>query len=136
MKDWFLPAFLTFFLWGTWGFIPKLTTKYISPISALVFEVVGVMIVGTFVLFFIGFRPEIHPKGMGFAISTGIFGILGALCYLIAISKGKVSVIVTMTALYPIFSIGLAYFILKEPINLKEGIGIVFAFIAIVLLST
>jgi len=136
MKEWFLPAFLTFFLWGTWGFIPKLTTRYISPVSAVVFETVGVMMVGVVVLFVIGFRPDIHPKGIGFALFTGVCGILGALCYLTAISKGKVSVIVTMTALYPIFSISLAYLILKEPITVKEGVGMLFALVAIVLFAT
>jgi len=135
MKDWFLPALCTFFLWGTWGFIPKITTRYISPISAVVFEATGAMMVGIIVLLILGFRPEIHPKGVGLAITTGIFGILGAFCYLIAIKKGKVSVVVTMTALYPVFSIALAYLIMKEPISLKEGIGVVFACIAIVLFS-
>ena len=135
MKDWFLPALFTFFLWGAWGFIPKITTRYLSPVSAVVFEAAGALIVGVAVLFFLGFRPDIHPKGIGLAISTGIFGILGALCYLTAIKKGKVSVVVTMTALYPLFSIGLAYFFLKEPITVKEGAGIIFACIAIVLFS-
>lgn len=136
MKEWFLPAFLTFFFWGTWGFVPKLTTRYISPLSAVVFEMVGVMVVGVVVLFIIGFRPDIHPKGIGFAMFTGACGLLGALCYLTAITKGKVSVIVTMTALYPIFSIFLAYLILKEPITVKEGVGVLFALAAIVLFST
>nr|HID58557.1 hypothetical protein [Desulfobacterales bacterium] len=135
MKVWLLPAFLAFVLWGIWGFIPKLTTQYISPTSAIIFEVVGGMIVGILVLFLVGFKPEIHPKGIGLAVSTGILGLLGALCYLIAVSKGKVSVVVTVTALYPIVSIGLAYVILKEPISLKEGLGIILAFIAIMLFS-
>lgn len=135
MKEWFLPALFTFFLWGTWGFIPKFTTRYISPISAVVFEALGAMIVGIFILAILRFRPEVHPKGIGLAIATGIFGILGALCYLTAIKKGKVSVVVTMTALYPVFSIGLAALILKEPVTLKEGIGILFSCIAIVLFS-
>ena len=125
MKDWFLPALFTFFLWGAWGFIPKITTRYLSPVSAVVFEAAGALIVGVAVLFFLGFRPDIHPKGIGLAISTGIVGILGALCYLTAIKKGKVSVVVTMTALYPLFSIGLAYFFLKEPINRFQSIGII-----------
>jgi len=135
MKVWLLPAFLAFVLWGIWGFIPKLTTQYISPTSAIIFEVVGGMIVGILVLFLVGFKPEIHSKGIGLAVSTGILGLLGALCYLIAVSKGKVSVVVTVTALYPIVSIGLAYVILKEPISLKEGLGIILAFIAIILFS-
>jgi transporter family protein len=49
--------------------------------------------------------------------------------------KGKVSVIATLIALNPVITIGLAYFILKEPITLKEGAGMVFAFIAIILFT-
>jgi len=39
MKQWLLPTFGAFVLWGLWSFIPKITTKYISPKSAIVFEV-------------------------------------------------------------------------------------------------
>ena len=53
-----------------------------------------------------------------------------------AVVKSKISVIVTMTALYPIISIGLAYLILKEPVTAKEGVGIILAFVAIVLFTT
>jgi transporter family protein len=61
--------------------------------------------------------------------------MLGALFYLFAMPKGKVSVIATLVALNPIITIGMAYFLLKEPITLKEGIGMVFAFMAIVLFT-
>jgi transporter family protein len=62
--------------------------------------------------------------------------MLGALFYLIAITRGKISTIVTLTALYPLISIALAWMVLKEPITLKEGVGMVLALIAIVLLAT
>jgi transporter family protein len=131
MKDWVFPAILSMLAWGIWGFIPKLTTKYISPVSAVIYEVLGGIIVGVFLLFFVGFRPEVQIKGICLALLTGIVGFLGALCYLMAVRQGKVSVIVTMTALYPIISIGLAYGILHESLSIKEGIGIVLALVAI-----
>ena len=135
MKAWLLPAILTMICWGIWGFIPKITTKYINPLSASVYEGLGSAIFGLIILFVLSFRPETHPKGVTLAFITGLLGMLGALFYLFAMLKGKVSVIVTMTALYPIITISLAYFILKEPITLKEGIGMVFAFVAIVLFT-
>ena len=61
--------------------------------------------------------------------------MLGALFYLFAMPKGKVSVIATLSALNPVITIALAYFILKEPITLKEGIGMIFALMAIVLFT-
>lgn len=136
MKPWLIPAFLALIMWGVWGFLPKLSTKVMSPVSVLVFEALGVFLVGAGALFFVGSNLEMVPKGMVLAVSTGIFGMLGALFYLIAIMRGKISTIVTLTALYPLISIALAWMVLKEPITLKEGAGMVLALIAIVLLAT
>jgi transporter family protein len=135
MKAWFLPASITLICWGIWGFVPKITTRYINPLSASVFEGLGTAIFTLIILFSLGFKPEIHPKGVSLAFMTGLLGMLGALFYLYAMPKGKVSVIATLVALNPVITIGLAYFILKEPITLKEGAGMVFAFIAIVLFT-
>lgn len=135
MKAWLLPASMTMICWGIWGFIPKVTTRYIHPLSASVFEGLGSAVFGLIILFYIGFKPEIHPKGVSLAIITGLLGMLGALFYLFAVPRGKVSVIATIAALNPVITIGLAYFILKEPITLKEGVGMAFAFVAIVLFT-
>jgi transporter family protein len=136
MKPWFVPAFLALMMWGVWGFLPKLSTRIMSPISVLVFQGLGVFLVAAAVLFFVGSNLETVPKGILLAVATGVFGMLGALFYLMAIKQGKVSTIVTLTALYPLISIALAWMVLKEPITLKEGMGMVLAVIAIVLLAT
>jgi len=135
MKEWLLPASMTLICWGIWGFIPKITTRYINPLSASLFEGLGSTIFALIILFSLNFKPEIHPKGVSLAFATGLLGMLGALFYLFAMPKGKVSVIATLVALNPVITIGLAYFILKEPITLKEGAGMLFALIAIVLFT-
>lgn len=136
MKDWFLPAISIPIIWGLWGLFPKLAVRYISIPSAMLFEIVGVVIFGIFFLIFVGFRPEIHPIGVAFAFFAGVFGSLGAFLYLIAVSRGKVSVIVFISALYPVVTIALAYILLREPITIKEGIGMALACIAIILFSS
>jgi len=135
MKAWLLPASMTMICWGVWGFIPKITTRYIHPLSASVFEGLGSAVFGLIILFSLSFKPEIHPKGVSLAFITGLLGMLGALFYLFAMPKGKVSVIATIAALNPVITIGLAYFFLKEPITLKEAVGMAFAFVAIVLFT-
>lgn len=135
MKEWLLPASMTLICWGIWGFIPKITTRYINPLSASVFEGLGSAIFAFIVLFSLSFKPEVHPKGVSLAFVTGLLGMLGALFYLFAMPRGKVSVIATIVALNPAITIALAYFFLKEPITLKEGLGMVFACIAIVLFT-
>lgn len=136
MKGWVFPALGTFIFWGFWGFIPKITTKYISPKSAIVYEVLGGFLVAIMVMYSMNFRPEINPKGFAMAITTGVFGFLGALCYLLAVSKGPVSLVVIVTALYPVLSILLAVIILNEPITLKQGVGILLALGAMLLIVT
>ena len=134
-NTWYVFALIAVIFWGLWGFLPKLTIKYIDPKSALVWEVIGAMIVGLVMLAVIGFKLETHPKGVVFAILTGLFALLGALAFLYAISKGKASVVVTMTALYPLIAIALSFFVLHETITIKQGAGIIVALIAMILLA-
>jgi len=136
MSNWILPAIVTFICWGIWGFIPKITTQYISPMSAIIYETIGAGIMGFVVLTLIGFRPEIHAKGIGLAIATGVLGMTGALGFLFAVKSGKVSIVAMFTAMSPVITILLAYFLLKEPITLREGLGLLFAFTAIYFFTT
>ena len=136
MNNWVLPALVAFVCWGIWAFIPKITTRYISPTSAMIFEAIGVAIMGFAVLAFIGFRPEVHVKGISLAILTGILGIGGALGFLFAVKAGKVSIVAMFTAMAPVLTIFLAFIFLKEPITLKEGLGILFALIALILFAS
>ena len=136
MNSWVIFAILALLVWGFWGFFPKLATNYISPKSVLVYEVIGAIIVGMAVLFLVNFKPEVNAKGITFAILTGIAGTLGALFFIFAVSRGETSVVVTTTALYPLITIILAFLILKEPITIKQGVGMIFAFAAMMLLST
>ncbi len=136
MNDWLIFAILAMLVWGFWGFFPKLATNYLSPKSVLVYEVIGAVIVGVVVLFLVNFKPEVNTKGITFAILTGIAGSMGALFFIFAVSRGETSVVVTTTALYPLITIALAFLILKEPVTLKQGVGMIFAFAAMILLSS
>jgi transporter family protein len=136
MKTWFLPALVTLFCWGVWGFIPKITLRYVNAMSAVVYETIGVVIAGFIVLLALGFRPDINPRGIALGVVTGLVGMLGALTFLVALRTGKVSLVAMFTALSPIITISLAYFILREPITPKEGLGMLCAFVAILLFAT
>ena len=136
MKSWMLPAFVTLICWGIWGFVPKITTRYISPMSAMVYETLGALVVGFVVLVLLGFKPDVHAKGVCLAITTGIVGLTGALGFLFAVKSGKVSVVSMFTSLSPLITVTLGYLVLKEPITLKEGLGILSALIAILLFAS
>jgi transporter family protein len=136
MSSWVWWSLLALFTWGFWGFFPKLAIRHMSSQSIIIYEVVAALAVALGCLIFVGFRPETHPRGILYAALTGVAGILGGLFYLFAMARGKVSVIVTLTALYPIITIVLAAVFLKEPVTLKQGCGMVLAVLSIVLLAT
>ncbi|MGD8552199.1 MAG: EamA family transporter [Anaerolineales bacterium] len=135
MKSWLVPVLGAFVFWGLWGFLPKITTRTISPMSAMIFEAVGGMLVAIIALLSGGYRLELTRQGVFLALLTGIFGILGAWTYLQAVSTGKVSLVVSFTALYPIMSIILAVFFLGESLSVRQGAGIFFALLSMLLIA-
>ena len=135
MESWLIPASAALIIYGFWGFFPKLAVTYINPASALIYEVAGAMLVGLLTLFWVGFQPESPPKGILFAVLTGVAGMLGTLCFFAAASRGKLSVVVSMTALYPLITILLAAIFLREPVTAKQILGMVCAVAAILLLT-
>lgn len=135
MIQWLPAALLALLSFGLWGLFTKLAINYIDSKSALVFQTVGVLLVGLITLSLLNFKPATDMKGLSFGLLTGIAYGVGCLFYFIAADKGKIMTVVTMTALYPLVTIILSYILLKEGINLKQCIGILFALLAIFLMS-
>lgn len=135
MNSWFFWTILAMVTFGAWGFFPKLAVNYISPQSALIYQVIGGLLVGIIGLAMLNFKPETHPMGILYALLTGITGVLGTLFYYFAASRGQISIVVSLTALYPLITIMLAIVFLHETLILKQVIGLCFAVAAIVLLS-
>jgi transporter family protein len=135
MHSWFFWTILAMVTFGAWGFFPKLATNYISPQSALIYQVIGGLLVGLVALAMLKFKPEIHPMGILYAFLTGITGVLGTLFYYFAASRGQISIVVSLTCLYPVITIMLAIVFLHETLILKQVIGLCFAVAAIVLLA-
>jgi len=132
--EWFIFSILALLAYGLWGFFPKLSIGLINSKEFIIYNTIGVIIVSLLILLFLG-KPSFNIRGITFAMLTGIFGVIGTLFFVSALARGKASVVVTMTALYPLIVIALAKIFLNEPITLKQGIGIVFALIALVLFS-
>ena len=69
------------------------------------------------------------------AIITGVFANLGALCYLVAVSKGPVTLVSTFTALYPALAVLLGVALLNESVTARQGFGILLALVAMMLVA-
>jgi bacterial/archaeal transporter family protein len=136
MQGWIIPTLGALFMWGFWGFLPKLTTAYIDPKSAVIYEALGGFTIGAIALIALNFQIDFHPKGSGLAFITGMLGLIGAFCFLLAMSKGQVAIVATLSALYPVVSILLAVIFLHESIHIQQWIGIALAVLAMVLVAT
>lgn len=136
MIEWLPAALIALLSFGLWGLFGKLSVLYIDPKSALVFQTAGVLVLGLITLTMLGFKPAFDGKGSSLGILTGLAYAAGCLFFFIAASKGKTITVVTLTALYPLITIILSYFILRETINLKQCIGVLLALAAIYLMSS
>jgi len=71
-----------FWLFGFLGFFPKLAAQYISPKSAIIYQVFGSFVVALAIIVSLDFRLEIHPKGI-FLLYLPVLLVLAALSFFI-----------------------------------------------------
>lgn len=135
MTNWLPAAILSLLSFGIWGFFTKLAVVHIDSRSALIYQTLGVIVIGFIALSLMKFKPATDAKGLIYAILTGVAYGVGCLFYFVAASKGKIVTVVTLTALYPLVTIVLAYLLLKEAVTLKQVIGIFMALGSILLMS-
>lgn len=135
MHNWFFWTILSMVTFGVWGFFSKLAVNFISPQSAVIYQVAGGLVIGIASLGLLNFRPETHPMGILFAILTGITGVLGTLFYYMAATRGQIAIIAGVTGLYPLVTILLAMVFLHETLVLKQVLGLCCAVAAIILLA-
>ena len=136
MKEWLLPTGLALFAWMFWGFLPKLAARHINAQSAMIYQVLGGLVIGLAVLINLKFKVDFNVPGMLYGLAIGLLGFFGALMYLVAASKGPLVLVAPLTALYPLGVIILGFIFLDETVSLKQGIGIAFSMLSIYLISS
>ena len=132
---WQFYASVALLVWGFWGYLPKIALHTLDPRSVLVLEGLGGVLVGLAMLVSRGFRIHTNAGGTLAAVATGVCGLGGAYFFLLALERGKASVIVPFTALYPLITLVLSVLLLGERPSLANLVGIGLAVAAVVLLS-
>ncbi len=135
MNSWQLFTMLTLLMWGIWGFGSKLAANAVPPKAALLFQCVGVLAFSMVILASERFHVTWNKPGFGWAFLAGFFAFVGFLTYFAALEEGPTSVVVVVTSLYPLVTIVLSLAFLHERLNLRQGVGIVLAVVAAVILS-
>ncbi len=137
---WLWYSLLAVVFWGVWGFQSKVVTEQISPLTNQILFTPGMLVVAFLLLFRRQGSSEEVPGskklGISFAFLTGILGGIGNIAFFEALDQGtQASIIVPMTALYPMVTVLLALMILRERMNLYQWIGLGLAIIAIIILG-
>jgi len=117
------------------GVVQKLATNLISAESALVWSVVGFLLLEP--LLYSG--PSLFHytrSALGWALLNGVFTGLGAWTLMAAMAAGgKASLVMPITAMYPLLVVLLAPVIFHESITGLQAVGVACALISVVLIS-
>lgn len=135
MQKWLIYTLMATVIYGFWGFFPKLASNHLDPKSAMVYQTLGSVVGAVVILATLRFRLPVHGRGITFSMLAGIAGVVGTQFLLMALNEGKASVVVPVTALYPIGVILLAIFFLKEALTFRQVCGILLSLAAIYLLT-
>lgn len=128
---------MTILLWGLWGLVSKLASQDMDASSTQVYFALGLL--PLMAILWRGARPEAaipRKAGMSWAFITGLLGGAGNMAFFEAlVLGGKASVVMPLTALYPIVTVVLALIFLRERLGHLQKLGLAFAIGAIYLLS-
>ena len=133
---WLWFSLLVLLAWGTLGIVQKLATNLISAESALVWSVIGFLVLQPILY---GGPSPLHytSASLAWALLNGVFNGLGAWTLMAAMSGGgKASLVMPITAMYPLLVVLVAPVIFHESITRLQAAGVACAMVSIVLISS
>ncbi len=133
--QWFQYTLITLLFWGVSSFCTKLATTYLKASNAYIYQIIGVLVVGSVMAFVVKFEPAGKPAGILFALAAGVMVTFGNFFFVSAMASGRTAIVVMTSALYPLITLALGFLILHETVSLKQILGILLAVVALYLLS-
>jgi drug/metabolite transporter (DMT)-like permease len=133
IEVWLLPSIIALLVWGVTGFLSKIALRGLPPLHLLVYGALFFLLsAGAVQLAYGGL--EFDPKGIVLALGIGAAGSVGQLMFLLALRDGPLTYVSMISSLYPLIATVLAFFVLAEPISLRQGAGIALGIASIILL--
>lgn len=132
--NWVSYAILSTVLYGLWGILSKIALNHIGFASLFIYDCFVFFAGGLIALYLIDFKIETNYLGIIYSLLYGITGMLATVLFILAINKGKASLVTAITAIYPCITILIAVLALKESISIKQCLGIVLSIIGVLLI--
>src|ERR1700723_2093574 len=138
MPRWLLFSLITILVWGAWGVVSKVASEGVDANTNQIFFTFGLL-----PLIALVWRSPRNAGGgagrrvgIGWAFLTGILGGTGNIAFFRAlVVGGQASVVVPVTALFPLVTVILALALLRERLGLLQKIGLALALVAIYFIS-
>jgi drug/metabolite transporter (DMT)-like permease len=137
LPPWLLYAITAATCWGVWGVLSKGPSRELSGWMTQIlftFALIPSVIVACLSK---KLRTGTNKRlGLFWGFVSGLIAAAGNIAFYLALENGAdTAIAIPLTNVYPLITIGIAYFWFKERLNFIQGIGIVIAFAAIMLLS-
>lgn len=135
-RPWLFFALVTTLFWGVWGAFIEIPEKAGFP-ATLGYSVWALTMIPCSIvaLMLIKWKLEIDPKSIFYGSIVGLTGAGGQLVLFQALREGPAYIVFPVISLYPVITIILSSYFLKESTTKKHWTGIVLALIALLLLS-
>jgi bacterial/archaeal transporter family protein len=137
MPAWFAWSLLALVSWGVWAIVARVIGDALSPAQSQALSTLGMLPIIAILPFIGRKQTSRNPrKGVATALVAGILSCLGNVTYYHALNRGeKAATVVPLTAMYPLVTIVLAVFLLRERLSRFQLCGIAFSVWAIYLLN-
>lgn len=137
LPAWLLYALAAAVCWGIWGVLSKGPSRELSGWMTQILFTFALIPSVIVVCLSKNLRTGTNKRlGIFWGFVSGLIAAAGNIFFYRALEAGaETAIAVPLTNIYPLITIFIAYFWLKERLNLVQGIGILIAIAAIVLLS-
>ncbi len=121
--------------WGVWGVVAKFISEDVNPYANHVLFTIGMLF--TLPLVIGKIRKETpDKKGIGWGLISGVLAVTGNVAVFQAFTSGGLAaIVIPLTNLYPLVTIVIALLVFKEKLNWLNGLGILLAIPAVIMLS-
>ncbi|MEZ0607789.1 DMT family transporter [Fibrella sp. WM1] len=135
MHPWIIYSIAAAFFWGTWGVVAKLISDQVSPFTNHLLFSIGMLVTLPLILNKVR-RTQPNRKGIVWGLVAGVLAVIGNVAVYQAFTAGGLAaIVIPVTNLYPLVTIGIALLVFKEKLNWINGVGILLAIPAVLMLS-
>jgi drug/metabolite transporter (DMT)-like permease len=137
LPAWLRYSLLSILIYGAWGAVSSLASENVSALTLQIVSTIGLFPVALVLAFSKNLgRGDHRTRGILLALLTGVIGGTGNLAlYETLRIGGNASVVFPLTGMYPLVTIIVARFLLKERLNRVQALGIALALAAVYLFS-